>query len=99
MTTEQSRPTQRKPNRLARLIPLLQWAPQYERRWLRPDLIAGLTGTALVVPKALGYAGIARRSDRIRSLRSSRRRDTVRALWDLTPDLDRAELRAGGRCR
>ena len=60
MTTEQSRPTQRKPNRLARLIPLLQWAPQYERRWLRPDLIAGLTVTALVVPKALGYAGIAR---------------------------------------
>jgi high affinity sulfate transporter 1 len=37
----------------------LQWVPQYERRWLRPDLIAGLTVTALVVPKALGYAGIA----------------------------------------
>ena len=45
---------------MARLIPLLQWAPQYERGWLRPDLIAGLTVTALVVPKALGYAGIAR---------------------------------------
>jgi high affinity sulfate transporter 1 len=48
------------PGRLGRLIPLLQWAPLYERGWLRPDLIAGLTVTALVVPKALGYAGIAK---------------------------------------
>jgi high affinity sulfate transporter 1 len=37
----------------------LQWAPGYERPWLRPDLIAGLTVAALVVPKSLGYAGIA----------------------------------------
>jgi SulP family sulfate permease len=37
----------------------LLWAPRYEREWLRADLIAGLTVTALVVPKALGYAGIA----------------------------------------
>jgi SulP family sulfate permease len=48
-----------KPSGIARLIPMLQWAPQYERSWLRPDLIAGLTVAALVVPKALGYAGIA----------------------------------------
>ena len=48
-----------KPGMIARFVPLLQWAPNYERRWLRPDLIAGLTVTALVVPKALGYAGIA----------------------------------------
>ncbi|MFC2030152.1 SulP family inorganic anion transporter, partial [Chloroflexota bacterium] len=59
MTTEQSRPRQKEPNRLACFIPLLQWAPKYERGWLRADLIAGLTVTALVVPKALGYAGIA----------------------------------------
>jgi hypothetical protein len=36
------------------LRPLLGWAPRYERRWLRLDLIAGLTVTALVMPKALG---------------------------------------------
>ena len=47
------------PTWVARFIPLLGWAPQYERSWLRIDLIAGLTVTALVVPKALGYAGIA----------------------------------------
>ena len=58
--TEKPRTDRQGPNRLARFIPLLQWAPQYQRSWLRPDLIAGLTVTALVVPKALGYAGIAK---------------------------------------
>ena len=42
-----------------RWIPMLGWAPQYKRTWLRPDLIAGLAVAALVVPKSLGYAGIA----------------------------------------
>jgi high affinity sulfate transporter 1 len=49
----------KEPNWFVRFIPLLGWAPDYKRDWLRPDLIAGLTVTALVVPKALGYAGIA----------------------------------------
>jgi len=44
---------------LARHIPILDWAPTYDRGWLRPDLIAGVTVAALVIPKALGYAGIA----------------------------------------
>ena len=44
---------------IARIFPILQWAPAYERHWFRPDLIAGLTVAALVVPKSLGYAGIA----------------------------------------
>lgn len=47
------------PSGVSRFIPILQWAPQYERPWFRPDLIAGLTVAALVVPKSLGYAGIA----------------------------------------
>ncbi len=59
MMTEKSRPSRKEPNWIARFVPLLGWAPRYERQWLRPDLIAGLTVTALVVPKALGYAGIA----------------------------------------
>ena len=46
-------------NRIARVLPIVGWAPRYQRAWLRPDLIAGLTVAALVVPKALGYAGIA----------------------------------------
>ena len=44
---------------LARLIPVFDWAPRYQRAWLRADLIAGLAVAALVVPKSLGYAGIA----------------------------------------
>lgn len=44
---------------LARVLPIWGWAPHYQRGWLRPDLVAGLTVAALVVPKALGYAGIA----------------------------------------
>jgi SulP family sulfate permease len=47
------------PRRVARLIPLLGWIRTYERRWLRGDLIAGVTVAALIVPKNLGYAGIA----------------------------------------
>ena len=59
MTVNASQPTQSKPSGIARFVPILQWAPKYQRIWLRPDLIAGLTVAALVVPKSLGYAGIA----------------------------------------
>lgn len=44
---------------IRRRVPVLDWGPRYDRSWLRGDLIAGLTVAALVVPKALGYAGIA----------------------------------------
>ena len=46
--------------RAARLVPILGWARRYDRSSLRPDLIAGVTVTALIVPKNLGYAEIAR---------------------------------------
>jgi SulP family sulfate permease len=41
------------------VLPVFEWLPQYDRRWLRGDLMAGIAVTALVVPKNLGYAGIA----------------------------------------
>jgi sulfate permease, SulP family len=41
------------------LVPAIRWLPRYQRRWLRGDLTAGVAVTALVVPKNLGYAGIA----------------------------------------
>ena len=44
---------------VARLIPAVAWLPRYERRWLRGDVMAGIAVTALIVPKNLGYAGIA----------------------------------------
>ena len=59
MTQKNTGTNQQQLSWLTRIIPLLQWAPGYQREWLRFDLIAGLTVAALVVPKALGYAGIA----------------------------------------
>ena len=44
---------------LSRFLPILRWGRRYDRSWLRSDLLAGLTVAALVVPKSLGYAGIA----------------------------------------
>jgi sulfate permease, SulP family len=45
--------------RMQRLLPVVGWLPHYDRRWLRGDIAAGIAVTALVVPKNLGYAGIA----------------------------------------
>jgi sulfate permease, SulP family len=46
-------------SRLARIAPIVGWLPRYDRSWLRGDVMAGVAVTALVVPKNLGYAGIA----------------------------------------
>jgi SulP family sulfate permease len=45
--------------RLTRFVPIVGWSPRYDRRWLRADVAAGIAVTALIVPKNLGYAGIA----------------------------------------
>lgn len=42
-----------------RFIPMAGWIRSYERAWLKDDLIAGFAVAALIVPKNLGYAGIA----------------------------------------
>jgi high affinity sulfate transporter 1 len=38
---------------------MIGWLRSYDRRWLRGDLVAGVAVAALIVPKNLGYAGIA----------------------------------------
>jgi high affinity sulfate transporter 1 len=38
---------------------MVDWLTQYEKTWLRLDLVAGLTTAAVVVPKAMAYATIA----------------------------------------
>ena len=40
-------------------MPIASQLRTYDRAWLRGDLIAGVTVAALIVPKNLGYAGIA----------------------------------------
>jgi high affinity sulfate transporter 1 len=42
---------------VSRLIP--GWLTGYRRDWLRPDVVAGLTAAAVVIPKAMAYATIA----------------------------------------
>ena len=42
-----------------RFIPMAGWIRSYQRAWLKDDLIAGFAVAALIVPKNLGYAGIA----------------------------------------
>ena len=42
-----------------RLLTVDSWLPPADRATVRRDVIAGVTVAALVVPKALGYAGIA----------------------------------------
>jgi high affinity sulfate transporter 1 len=41
------------------VIPSITWLRQYRGEWLRPDLTAGLTAAAVVIPKAMAYATIA----------------------------------------
>lgn len=40
-------------------LPAWTWLRGYDRRWLRGDILAGLTITALVVPEGIAYAEIA----------------------------------------
>ena len=35
------------------------WLRGYQGEWLRPDVVAGLTAAAVVIPKAMAYATIA----------------------------------------
>lgn len=46
-------------NRLAHYIPALQWIPAYQKEWLTPDIIGGLSAAAVVIPQAMGYAALA----------------------------------------
>ncbi len=41
-----------------RLLPVLNWLPNYQRNWLLPDVLAGLSVWAVMVPEGMAYAGI-----------------------------------------
>jgi high affinity sulfate transporter 1 len=43
----------------ARYLPIVQWAPRYERRFLRFDLLAALAVWAIVMPQSLAYSSLA----------------------------------------
>jgi high affinity sulfate transporter 1 len=45
--------------RLHSALPVLHWAPQYQKQWLRLDFVAGLTLAAYAIPVSLAYASLA----------------------------------------
>ena len=47
------------PSGMSKYLPILGWLTGYERVWLRPDLVAGLTTAAVVIPQSMAYATIA----------------------------------------
>jgi SulP family sulfate permease len=47
-----------KSNVIIRTMPILDWLPNYKKSWLTPDLLAGLSVWALVIPQALGYSEV-----------------------------------------
>ncbi|HTH61245.1 MAG TPA: SulP family inorganic anion transporter [Paraburkholderia sp.] len=40
-------------------LPILEWVRDYQKAWIKPDLIAGVTAAAVVLPKAMAYATVA----------------------------------------
>lgn len=46
-------------SRIRSALPVIGWLPQYQRSWLRPDMVAGLTLAAYAVPVSVAYASLA----------------------------------------
>lgn len=44
---------------MRRLVPVLEWLPHYRRADLSGDVVAGVTGAAVIVPQSMAYARIA----------------------------------------
>ncbi len=44
---------------LAGYFPILGWVPSYQRKWLKADLIGGLTIWGLLIPEGMAYAQLA----------------------------------------
>ena len=78
------------------LLPIRDWLPSYERRWLRPDLIAAAAVWAVLVPEGMAYASLAGMPPRDRPLRRPGAAARLRRPRHLPAADGRAEL--GGRC-
>ncbi|WP_254525502.1 SulP family inorganic anion transporter [Natrinema caseinilyticum] len=51
--------TERITGRFSSILPVLEWLPRYDSSWLRPDVVAGITVAASVIPEGLAYASLA----------------------------------------
>ena len=41
-----------------KLLPIFEWIPAYRRKWLLPDVLAGVALLAVMVPEGMAYASI-----------------------------------------
>ena len=90
-------------------MPGVRVARTYERRWLRPDLVAGIVLAAILVPQGMAYAELAglpaghrplhdhRLPGRLRHLRSVAGARAGAGLVGLAADLRRHRAAAGRR--
>lgn len=46
-------------DRLKQLIPILDWLPGYQRKWIADDLIAGVVVLFITIPQVIAYAFLA----------------------------------------
>ena len=89
------------PTGFARIMPIFHWLPNYNKDWLKGDLIAGLSVWALMVPTSLGIRNDQRRARPVRALRGSGRTDRLCALHHVETGHAGPELvdRGGSRRR
>lgn len=45
--------------KVSSLLPITRWARTYDKEWLRPDIIAGITVGAFTIPEAMAYVSLA----------------------------------------
>jgi sulfate permease, SulP family len=41
------------------ILPVTQWARSYNKKWFRPDVLAGITVGAFIIPEAIAFASLA----------------------------------------
>jgi MFS superfamily sulfate permease-like transporter len=44
---------------MEKFLPFLGWLKTYPKAWLSSDVLAGLTTSAVIIPKAMAFAAIA----------------------------------------
>ena len=44
---------------ISSIFPVVKWSRSYNKNWLRPDILAGITVVAFTIPEAIAYASLA----------------------------------------
>ena len=77
------------------LFPPLQWLANYQRQWLRSDLVAGITLAAYAIPVSMAYAAARRIAAAAGHLWLPARRTLLRCVRHVAATGDRAHVGSG----